>query len=88
MTKPVEGRDSQCSAQDVRRVVAHSAVATVESCSCGVVHLHLGPVSLRFTHSSLQMLQRTLSEACEALVPEAPEPALNWAGSVSPRGVA
>lgn len=50
--------------EDAKHVLARGPVATVEACDCGVVHLHLGAVTLRFTESTLNMLQRTLTDAC------------------------
>ncbi|MEM6995379.1 MAG: hypothetical protein AAF721_33025 [Myxococcota bacterium] len=49
---------------DSKRLLAASQIATVEGCDCGVVHLHLGALTLRLTESSLNALQQTLAEAC------------------------
>lgn len=56
--------DLPCSPDDSKRVLASSPIATAEACSCGVVHLHMGAISLRFTESSLHMLQRVITDAC------------------------
>lgn len=55
--------DPNCTEQSERRVVAASAVVTVEACDCGVVHLHFGPLSMRFTSASIDQLYRTLGRA-------------------------
>ncbi|MEM6291907.1 MAG: hypothetical protein AAGA54_11600 [Myxococcota bacterium] len=75
-----------------KTVVASSPIATVEACSCGVVHVHLGAVSMRFTEQSLEALQRTLTEALVRMnsAPEtapAPSAPLFMAGG-RPRGQA
>lgn len=44
-------------------VVAESPILTVESCSCGVLHLHFGPVSMRFTEAGLHDVHRTIAQA-------------------------
>ena len=88
MARPLDTQHSRCGPEDQRRVVARSSVVTVEACSCGVVHLHFGPLSLRFTRTSLDALQRSLAQACEALAPERPEGPTIWARSMPPRGVA
>lgn len=44
-------------------VVAESPILTVESCACGVLHLHFGPVSMRFTEAGLHDVHRTIAVA-------------------------
>jgi hypothetical protein len=46
-----------------RTRVAHSDVATVEWCPCGVVHLHLGAITARFTRHAFETLHATLTSA-------------------------
>ncbi len=48
---------------DAKAVVAQSSILTVEACSCGVLHLHFGALSLRFTQESLEAVRQTISEA-------------------------
>jgi hypothetical protein len=54
-------------------VVAESPILTIESCSCGVMHLHFGPVSMRFTEAGLHDVHRTIAQALmQVAVPDAP----------------
>ena len=54
-----------------KAVVAESPILTIESCSCGVMHLHFGPVSMRFTEAGLHDVHRTIAEALmRVAVPE------------------
>ena len=47
-----------------RRIrLAESEVASVDLCECGMMHLHLGPLSLRLTPDALQGVLGTLAEA-------------------------
>lgn len=46
-----------------KAVVAESPILTIESCSCGVMHLHFGPVSMRFTEEGLHHVHRTIAQA-------------------------
>ena len=46
-----------------RTRLAESDVAAVDACDCGLVHLHLGPLSLRMTPTSLHGLLLTLAQA-------------------------
>lgn len=48
---------------DGKAVVAHGPILTVEACSCGVMHLHFGPVSMRFTEETLHEVHRTIGQA-------------------------
>ena len=68
--EPMHDDNRDCAPTDTRRLLASSNVATVEACSCGVVHVHLGPMTLRFTEASLHRLQSTLAQACAGLLPE------------------
>ena len=60
----------ECSSVHSRRVLADGGVATVESCACGCIHLHMGPFTLRFREGSLHQLQETLTAACGKLAAE------------------
>jgi len=44
-------------------LLAASPIASVEACTCGVIHLNLGAMSLRFTREALEILHRTLAQA-------------------------
>ncbi|MBX3185293.1 MAG: hypothetical protein KIT72_16520 [Polyangiaceae bacterium] len=46
-----------------RTRVAESGMATVEACSCGTLHLNLGPLTLRLTREALTDLVGTLGYA-------------------------
>lgn len=47
-----------------RQVIAKSAIATAELCSCGIVHLHLGAITLRLDPSAVAELSSVLA-ICE-----------------------
>ncbi len=80
--------ESRCTGTAGKRVIASSPILTVEACACGVVHLHFGPMSLRFTACSLDVLTRTLHEARERLeLPEGSAPLLG-VHQGGPRGIA
>jgi len=56
--------DEHPSRQRCRRTrLAESSVATVDVCDCGVMHLHLGAVSLRIAPCALDELLSTLEQA-------------------------
>lgn len=61
-----------------RRLLAESSFCRVERhCGCGrVLEVHLGALTLRFDPGSLRALQRTLSDALDALDREVEEGAL------------
>ncbi|MGH1340403.1 MAG: hypothetical protein ACRBN8_02540 [Nannocystales bacterium] len=46
-----------------KTVVAESPILTIEACGCGVMHLHFGPVSMRFTQGGLEDIHRSITEA-------------------------
>ena len=48
---------------DRKVVVAQSPILTIEACACGVMHLHFGAVSMRFTEEGLESVRRTIAEA-------------------------
>ena len=60
-----------------RTILAHSPSAEVARCSCGHVHLSLGPVTIRMDEGTLHATWHTLGDALRALssapedVPEA-----------------
>lgn len=43
--------------------VASSAVASVDVCSCGTMHLHIGALTLHLTEGAVDELQQTLARA-------------------------
>lgn len=47
--------------------VASSTVASVDACSCGTMHLHLGALTLHMTEGAVEELQRTLSQALKVV---------------------
>ena len=47
---------------DTQRI-AHSAVAAVDSCACGTVHLHIGSITIHLTPNALRSLAHTLQAA-------------------------
>lgn len=70
MVSTMRERSPHASA-DGKAVVAQSPILTIEACACGVMHLHFGPVSMRFTEESLESVRRTISEALLHRAPEA-----------------
>lgn len=62
-----------------RRLLAASPIASVEACRCGVIHLHLGAMSLRFTRESLDVLHGTLARAACSLELDAQQRAFGLA---------
>ena len=48
---------------DGKAVVAQSSILTVEACACGVMHLHFGPMTMRFTEEGLASIRNTISAA-------------------------
>ena len=63
-----------------RTRLAETDVAAVDACDCGLLHLHLGPFSLRLTPTSLQTLLATLAQATGATVTRS---AATWPGQRS-----
>lgn len=51
-----------------RSVLAHGPVGRVEVCSCGMVHVCVGPVTLRLEPGAVAPLVRMLAEGHEALM--------------------
>ena len=50
----------------LRTRLAETAVAAVDYCQCGHMHLHLGPFSIRLTPEALGGLVETLTQAIAA----------------------
>ncbi len=50
-------------ASDEKAVVSQSPLLTIEACACGVMHLHFGPLSMRFTQGGLEDIHRSIAEA-------------------------
>lgn len=50
-------------ASDAKVVVSESPILTIEACACGVMHLHFGAVSMRFTEGGLEDIHRSITEA-------------------------
>lgn len=51
-----------------RSTLAHGPVGKVEVCSCGMVHVCVGPVTLRLEPGAVAPLVRMLAEGHEALM--------------------
>lgn len=51
------------SPNDAKVVVSDSPILRIEACACGVMHLHFGPVSMRFTEGGLEDIHRSITEA-------------------------
>lgn len=49
----------------VRRLLSQLGPCRVESCSCGVVHLSIGAVSVRLSHKHAKQLTQALISASE-----------------------
>lgn len=50
-----------------RHLLARSEVASVERCTCGTIHLTIGPLTLRLPPSAVESLASTLLETTRAL---------------------
>jgi len=57
-----------------KTILAQGSVATVEACACGVVHVHVGAVSLRLTQSAFQSLTAAFVQANDRLLLLDPHP--------------
>jgi len=64
--KPHLEHDSNPAAPCRRLRLAQGSVAHVEECSCGVLQLHLGAVTLRFTPQAFDDLAGTVASALAA----------------------
>lgn len=58
-----------------RKTLAASAVGRLELCTCGTVHLLVGPVTLRFPTGAIAALRDLLDEALRADPADAPDAA-------------
>ena len=59
-----------------RQILAKKGNFQIEGCKCGVAHLEIGPMSLRFQYDALEDLAKVLQTAVENIhKPEAEEPA-------------
>ncbi|QRN95034.1 hypothetical protein JRI60_39015 [Archangium violaceum] len=62
-----------------RTLLAHSPSAEVARCTCGHIHLSLGPMTIRMDEDTLHAVWHTMGDALRALAspPAAPpEPAI------------
>jgi len=50
-----------------RRALAVGDFAVVEQCTCGAVHVTIGPVTLRLVASAIAQIATTLTEAARGL---------------------
>lgn len=57
-----------------RQLIARGCVVQLERCTCGTLHLVLGPLSLRLSQHQFQSLLETLLEAQWALEQRAEDP--------------
>jgi hypothetical protein len=51
----------------VRRTLAVSDFAMAEQCTCGAVHVTIGPVTLRLAASAISEIATTMTEAARGL---------------------
>ncbi len=61
-------RSRTTTAPCARTRLAESEVAAVDLCDCGMMHLHLGPFSLRLTPDVLESVLDTLADAVSTRV--------------------
>lgn len=52
---------------DRRLRIAETEIAAIDACPCGVLQLHLGTFSIRFTVDGLTKVHQTLTQALERL---------------------
>lgn len=57
------GDDAGCR----REIVARNATCKVERCSCGMLHVTIGPLTLRFDPGALEEVHRALFDALARL---------------------
>lgn len=50
-----------------RQVLSEGATGTVELCVCGMVHVNVGPLTVRLDQQAFHSLAETLSEAAGGL---------------------
>lgn len=65
-----------------RTILARSPSAEVARCSCGHIHLSLGPMTLRMDEDTLHALWHTLGDALTKMT-AAPEPLREMSASPS-----
>ena len=68
-----------------RTRLAENHVAAVDICECGMMHLHLGPLSLRLTPDAIAILAETLALATGARLVRSSVPSPAFAGGAQPR---
>jgi hypothetical protein len=69
------------SCRPLRRTVAQGPVCTVEECSCGVLHLTLGALTIRIQREVVASMWETLGEALQPLADEGRRPSPFDAGT-------
>jgi hypothetical protein len=57
-----------------RQLLSHGSLASIERCSCGTLHLVLGPFTLRLSADQFKSLFVTMLEAQGVLQDEAEKP--------------
>ena len=57
--------------------LAESGVAAVDSCSCGTLQLHIGPLTLRLAPRALSELRATVDKAITAYAAREGTPAVH-----------
>ncbi|HEY3500913.1 MAG TPA: hypothetical protein VGK73_39745 [Polyangiaceae bacterium] len=80
--------DSARSPDCTRTRLIEGALAVVDTCACGMFHVHIGALTLRFTKEAVAEIAVTLEHAVEAharATSSGPHPALR---SLHPRGQA
>lgn len=68
-----------------RQTLASAGPCRVDACSCGRIHLHLGPVSMCLDPGVLQHVARAASEADKRLRAPLAEPEPDADTDVAPR---
>lgn len=64
-----------------KQLLARCPLGQVETCSCGHVHLHVGPFTLRVEPHSFLVLAGMVAEAAERLEPEVERPPVPTTGT-------
>lgn len=55
--------------QPARRLIAHSPYCSVEECSCGILHVTLGVLTIRLQREVVASIWETLGESLARLAP-------------------
>jgi hypothetical protein len=64
MPRTAPSRHPVASATSCRRTrLAEGSFAAIDECECGMLHLHLGPFSVRLAPEALSSLTETLGQA-------------------------